>query len=190
MNPGMTTQVLAWCCASLALAAAFCAWIGADPAAAAGRRCGEVARVGESGAELVSVRARGVRCDTARWVFEHPRAAAAKGWHCHSAGSEASCTAAAGAMVRYGPTRRDRRCGHVVFAPQSEDATGEIIAARVSCRKSRSVARGSRDFGPTHRFSYRARGFACESGPAPPGALPSRLVTCRRGAAIIAFERF
>jgi hypothetical protein len=183
----MSTQMRTCCCA-IALLALF-GFASADPAAAE-RRCGEVARVGEAGAELVSVRAKGAKCDTARWVFEHLRAAAAKGWHCHSAGSEASCTRGTGAMVSYRAARHVRECGRIVFAPQSEDGTGDIVATRARCRRSRAVARASRDFGPSDRIAYRARGFSCKSGPMTENVLPSRLVYCRRGRAIVAFERF
>lgn len=185
----MNTQIRSCCGVIVLLAVVLFGFVNADPALAQ-RRCGEVARIGESGAELVSVQAKGAKCGTARWVFEHPRAAAAKGWHCHSAGSDASCTRGAVAMVFHGAARHVRYCGRVSFAPQSEDGTGEIVAARTSCRKSRTVARASRDFGPSHRIAYRALGFSCKSGPLNQNVLFSRLVYCRRDGAIVAFERF
>jgi hypothetical protein len=179
-----------WAPAVAGLVAA-CLLAASGPAQARGeeRRCGEIVRVGEAGAELSSVRARGTRCETARWAFEHLRAAAAQGWHCHSAGSEGACTKGAGS-ISYNAARGVRRCGRVAFAENSEDGTGTIVAAHIGCRTSRDVARGSRDFGPSSAFAYRARGFTCRSGPLLQGGLISRLVSCRRGQAIVGFERF
>ena len=158
-----------------------------EQAAAAGKRCGEIARIGEAGVELVSVRARGVRCRSARAVLADQAAATSNGWECNSAGSEAVC-AKGDATASYGPARSARSCGSIGFEANSDNVASSITAVRASCRTARAVARGSRDYGPTHARRYRARRFRCRAR-ALDSALPSVLYTCRRGKATVAFQR-
>jgi len=182
---GGKTVGLSACCAAVLLT-----MLGllAGPSDAAGRGCGQIARIGEFGAELVSVRAKGVSCRTARRVLSHPRSAGRRGWECHSAGVEASCTKGA-ARATYGPTRF-RRCGSLSFAPTSDYGTGKIVAKRVRCGAARAVARASRDRGSSvDPPAYRARGFRC-TGKETQDTLRSALYTCRRKGATVAFERF
>jgi hypothetical protein len=163
--------------------------IAAFPAAAsAAKRCGDIARVGEAGTEIVKVSAAHVGCATARRVLvRHTLGRSTSGWSCNSAGSEAVCTRGR-AVARYRHAR-SRGCGSIGFEPQSDNVAGRIRARHVGCRAARAVARGSRPYGPSHASSYRARRFHCTARPGRTTGLETALYTCRRGHAIVAFER-
>src|SRR4051794_24444957 len=154
---------------------------------AATRTCGQIARVGEAGTELVTVKALGVRCAVARRVLvRHTLGRTSKGWECHSAGSEAECERGSQrATYRHAWSRG---CGSVAFQPNTDDGAGGIRARGTTCRRARAVARGSRPFGPTRPRSYTARGFRC-TGRAVDAPLPTALYTCRDGRKTVAFQR-
>jgi hypothetical protein len=159
----------------------------AAAAPAHARTCGQIARIGEAGTELVTVHATRVRCAVARRVLErHTRGKASTGWKCSSAGSEAVCTRGR-KRASYGPAS-SHGCSPVAFQPNSDDGAGGIRARRVSCKKARAVARGSEPFGPSNPGSYRKLGFDCTAH-ALDAALPTALYTCRNGRATVAFER-
>lgn len=157
------------------------------PAEAQAKGCGEIARIGERGPELVSVRASGVSCRAARRALSDQVAAGRRGWTCSSAGSEARCTKGSAVAV-YLPARGVRRCGTVTFRRNTSNAAFGITSKRVSCRTGRGVARGARRHGPSRPRTYRSRGFRCRSKVLA-SSLPTALFTCRRGRATVAFER-
>jgi hypothetical protein len=154
---------------------------------AATRGCGQIARVGETDTELVTVRASGVRCTVARRVLvRHTLGKSSKGWECHSAGSEAECERGS-QRASYRPAS-SRSCGSVAFQPNTDDGAGGIRARGVSCKRARAVARGSQPFGPSNAGAYRKLGFRC-TGRTVDAALPTALYTCRDGSATVAFQR-
>src|SRR4051812_3390459 len=157
-------------------------------ASAATKRCGDIARIGEAGTEIVAVKADGVGCKRARRVLErHTLGRSTAGWTCNSAGSEAVCTRG-GATARYGPAK-SRGCGSIGFTPNSDDGAGDIRARHVSCRVARKVARKSKPFGPSHPDPYKARGFRCRGRHLPSAGLEAALYTCHRGRKTVAFQR-
>jgi hypothetical protein len=187
----MVSRLNLWrCSAVLVIASGLVFLLAVSSMANGSTTCGELARPGRAGPELVTVRPIGVGCRRARQVLQrHIRGQETRGWHCHSAGSEAQCTRGS-ASATYGPAARVRSCGDVGFIPQSDNGAFGIVAKRTSCRRARLVARGSRRHGPganaSHR--YRAAGFRCR-GDVRGGSLPSVLYTCRRGNQTVAFDR-
>jgi hypothetical protein len=177
--------------AALFIAAAVVASLAASSMADGSRTCGELARRGKAGPQLVTVRADGVGCRRARQVVQrHIRGQKTKGWRCNSAGSEAWCTRGP-ATVAYGPASSVRSCGDVAFILQSDNGAFAIVAKRTSCRWARQVARGSRHHGPSRNVShhYRAAGFNCDGVLFSEAQLPFVLYTCQRGNRTVAFDR-
>jgi len=76
--------------------------------------------------------------------------------------AKASATAAA----------RTRRCGNLVFTPQSGDVLGSIRARGISCKRARSKLRAWRR--NSYRPSSGPRGYRCRGGG------PGKRSTCRR----------
>lgn len=174
-------------CVVVALLAS--AVLGVAPAGAGtpGKRCGHIARVGEAATEIASVRAAGVHCAVARRVLErHTVGRTTRGWECHSAGTEGSCTRG-GRTASY-RAAKSRGCGSIAFQRNTENGAGSIRARGVRCRAARAVARASKPYGPTHARTYRARGFTCR-GRTLGSELPTAIYTCRKGRAVVAFQR-
>lgn len=177
--------------ATLFIATAVVVSLAASSMANGARTCGELARRGKAGPQLVTVRADGVGCRRARQVLQrHIRGQKTKGWRCNSAGSEARCTRGS-ATAAYGPASSVRSCGDVAFIPQSDNGAFGIVAKRTSCRWARRVARGSRHHRPSRNVShrYRAAGFHCYGVFFSDDPLPSVLYSCRRGNRTVAFDR-
>jgi hypothetical protein len=177
--------------AALLIAAAVVASLAGSSMANGSRTCGELARRGKAGPQLVTVRADGVGCLRARQVLgRYIRGQKTKGWRCSSVGSEARCTSGS-ATAAYGPASSVRSCGDVAFIPQSDNGAFAIVANRTSCPSARQVARGSRHHGPSRNVShhYRAAGFNCDGVLFSEARLPFVLYTCRRGNRTVAFDR-
>ena len=177
--------------AALLIAAAVVASLAASSMANGSRTCGELARRGKAGPELVTVRADGVGCLRARQVLQrYIRGQKTNGWRCRSVGSGARCTRGS-ATAAYGPASSVRSCGLVAFIPQSDNGAFAIVAKRTSCLSARQVARGSRHHGPSRNVShhYRAAGFNCDGVLFSETPLPFVLYTCRRGNRTVAFDR-
>lgn len=170
------------------LALAFACALHAAPAGAAVERCGEIGRAVEGSAVLVTVRAEGVGCRTARRIVADGEVAAARGFHCESAGSEKVCEKG-DRRASYRAARRTRDCGMVGFVRDSDALAASITAKGVRCRRARAVARGAAETDPTDPGSYRRDGFRCV-GTALDTPLPSALFSCRAGdRASVAFIR-
>ena len=152
------------------------------------RRCGEIGRAVEGTAVLVTVRAEGVGCRTARRIVSDAEVAAERGFHCDSAGAEKVCE------------KGDRRA----LLPRGSAHAG-LRPDRVRARHRRhgvldhrqghplppgpAVARGAADADPTDPGSYQLDGFRCV-GTALDTPLPSALFSCREGdRASVAFIR-
>jgi hypothetical protein len=160
----------------------------ATPAGAAVERCGEIGRAVEGSAVLGTVRAAGVGCRSARRIVADGDVAAARGFHCESAGAEKVCEKGE-RRASYRSARRTRECGVVGFARQSDAMAASITAKGLRCRRARGVARGSAGADPTDPGSYRSDGFHCV-GSALDTPLPSALFSCRAGdRASVAFIR-
>lgn len=168
-------------CVGSGLAIVACCLAVADSVGAASS-CGEIAREGESGVELVSTRATGTSCSSARSVLSDQLAARTRGWSCSSAGSEAMCTKGR-ARASYLGASGVGSCGFVSFEANNDNVAASIQARGTSCKTARAVARGSRAAG-----RYRARGYRCASRSLE-GGLPASLYTCRNGRATVAFRR-
>ncbi len=137
---------------------------------------------------LVTVRAEGVGCRTARRIVADGEVAAARGFHCESAGSEKVCEKG-DRRASYRAARRTRDCGMVGFARDSDALAASITAKGVRCRRARAVARGAAEADPTDPGSYQRDGFRCV-GTALDTPLPSALFSCRAGdRASVAFIR-
>jgi hypothetical protein len=171
------------------LSGALCGAAAAAPAQGAEmRRCGEIGRAVEGTAVLVTVRSRDVACPTARRIVSDADVAAARGFHCDSAGAEKVCEKG-DRRASYRAARRTRSCGRIGFMPNTDDMASSITAKGIRCRRARAVARGARDADPTDPGSYELDGFRCV-GTALGTPLPSALFSCRAGnRASVAFIR-
>src|SRR3954465_8901595 len=111
----------------LALLATLALLLVPSASSAATRTCGQIARVGETSTELVTVRADGVRCSVARRVLvRHTLGKSSKGWECHSAGSEAEGKRGS-RRATYRPAS-SHGCGSIAFQPNSDDGAAGIRA--------------------------------------------------------------
>ena len=85
-----------------------------------------------------------------------------------------------------------RSCGNIAFEPNTDNGVSGIRARGVSCETARSVARRSRDRGPSGTpgtiFRYRYRRFRCV-GRELDTALPAVRWRCTRSTAVVTFTK-
>ena len=75
-----------------------------------------------------------------------------------------------------------KKCGYIVFTPQTDDAASYIRAKNVSCTRARRIVRA------IDRGNERPFNFSCTSRPHDSG-LGHADVRCKRGSRIVSYVR-